>query len=82
MDLKRALAGNIGSAQNLFVSPVEASSALRDEQRRRQALHQNDNKKKKPAQKETAEENPAVIVTLGHKPEPRVTYERPKPPRR
>lgn len=71
----------MGSAQNLFVSPVEASPALRDEQRRRQAVHQNDNKKRKQVASDQAEENPAVIVTLGQKPEPRVTYDHLKPRR-
>ncbi len=81
MDLKRALTGLMGSAQNLFVSPVEANPALRDEQRRRQALHLNDNSKKTKHAEETAEDNPAVIVTLGQKPEPRLTYEHLKPRR-
>lgn len=71
----------MGSAQNLFVSPVEASPALRDEQRRRQAVHQNDNKKRQQAASDQTEENPAVIVTLGQKPEPRVTYDHLKPRR-
>lgn len=72
----------MGSAQNLFVSPIEANPALRDEQRRRQALHQNDNKKRaKPAAEEAPEDTPAVIVTLGQKPEPRVTYDHLKPRR-
>ena len=81
MDLKRALAGLMGSAQNLFVSPVEANPALRDEQHRRQAVHQNDNKKRKQAAPEQPAENPAVIVTLGQKPEPRLTYDHLKPRR-
>jgi len=80
MDLKRA--GMLSaSAQNLFVSPVEAGPALRDEQRRRQAVHQNDNKKRTASATDAAEENPAVIVTIGQKPEPRVTYEHLKPRR-
>jgi len=82
MDLKRALAGWMGSAQNLFVPPAEAAPALRDEQRRRRAVHQNDNKNHAtPAATEEREENPAVIVMLGKEPAPRVTYEHLRPRR-
>lgn len=87
MDFKRDFSGffgtgMIGRVTNLFVPPVNAIKPARDElSKKQQAFHLNDNKKKTEAE-DTPEENPAVIVTLGQKPAPRVTYDRPKPPPR